>query len=133
MQLIELRSGQGYPTYRAVARAMHDEIAEVHPAIAGAMKHLDTSMEPASSACSPRSGPTTATRRRPDLQGPAHRFSELGWSGASGKPAARSDFRHDGEELTPHRPRPVCPIPPVPMLSAPSPGASPRSPSCCWR
>ncbi len=47
MQLIELRSGrEGHPTYRAVAQAMHDEIAEVHPAVAGAMSHLDTSMEP---------------------------------------------------------------------------------------
>ncbi|MCB0857724.1 MAG: FAD-dependent thymidylate synthase [Solirubrobacterales bacterium] len=47
MQLIELRSGrEGHPTYRAVAQAMHDEIAEVHPAVAGAMTHLDTSMEP---------------------------------------------------------------------------------------
>ena len=47
MQLIELRSGrEGHPTYRAVAQAMHDEIADVHPAVASAMKHLDTSMEP---------------------------------------------------------------------------------------
>jgi hypothetical protein len=47
MQLIELRSGrEGHPTYRAVAQAMHDAIAGVHPAVAGAMRHLDTSMEP---------------------------------------------------------------------------------------
>lgn len=47
MQLIELRSGrEGHPTYRAVAQAMHDEIAAVHPAVAGAMSHLDTSSEP---------------------------------------------------------------------------------------
>jgi len=47
MQLIELRSGrEGHPTYRAVAQAMHDEIADVHPAVAGAMSHLDISMEP---------------------------------------------------------------------------------------
>ena len=47
MQLIELRSGrEGHPTYRAVAQAMHEAIAGVHPAVAGAMRHLDTSMEP---------------------------------------------------------------------------------------
>lgn len=47
MQLIELRSGrEGHPTYRAVAQAMHDGIAAVHPAVAGAMTHLDTSAEP---------------------------------------------------------------------------------------
>jgi thymidylate synthase ThyX len=47
MQLIELRSGrEGHPTYRAVAQAMHDEIARVHPAIAAAMEHVDRSQEP---------------------------------------------------------------------------------------
>lgn len=47
MQLIELRSGrEGHPTYRAVAQAMHDRIAAVHPAVAGAMNYLDTSSEP---------------------------------------------------------------------------------------
>jgi thymidylate synthase ThyX len=47
MQLIELRSGrEGHPTYRAVAHAMHDEIARVHPAVAGAMRHVDRSEEP---------------------------------------------------------------------------------------
>ncbi|MBK5232302.1 MAG: FAD-dependent thymidylate synthase [Thermoleophilia bacterium] len=47
MQLIELRSGrEGHPTYRAVAHAMHDSIEAVHPAVAGAMKHIDTSTEP---------------------------------------------------------------------------------------
>lgn len=47
MQLIELRSGrEGHPTYRAVAQAMHDQILTVHPAVAGAMSHLDTSSEP---------------------------------------------------------------------------------------
>lgn len=47
MQLIELRSGrEGHPTYRAVAHAMHDSIESVHPAVAGAMKHIDTSAEP---------------------------------------------------------------------------------------
>jgi thymidylate synthase ThyX len=47
MQLIELRSGrEGHPTYRAVAHAMHDAIAGVHPAVAGAMVHIDRSSEP---------------------------------------------------------------------------------------
>jgi thymidylate synthase ThyX len=47
MHLIELRSGrEGHPTYRAVAQAMHDQIAAIHPAIAGAMSHVDTEREP---------------------------------------------------------------------------------------
>lgn len=47
MQLIELRSGrEGHPTYRAVAQAMHDSIESVHPAVANAMVHIDTSAEP---------------------------------------------------------------------------------------
>ena len=47
MHLIELRSGrEGHPTYRAVAQAMHERIASVHPAIAGAMTHIDSSTEP---------------------------------------------------------------------------------------
>jgi thymidylate synthase ThyX len=47
MHLIELRSGrEGHPTYRAVAQAMHERIASVHPAIAAAMTHLDSSTEP---------------------------------------------------------------------------------------
>ena len=47
MQLIELRSGrEGHPTYRAVAQAMHEEIARVHPTVAQAMKHVDRSREP---------------------------------------------------------------------------------------
>jgi thymidylate synthase ThyX len=47
MHLIELRSGrEGHPTYRAVAQAMHDRIAAVHPGIAAAMSHVDTSAEP---------------------------------------------------------------------------------------
>src|SRR5690606_20297206 len=34
MHLIELRSGrEGHPTYRAVAQAMHDRIAAVHPGV----------------------------------------------------------------------------------------------------
>jgi thymidylate synthase ThyX len=46
MQLIELRSGrEGHPSYRAVAQAMYRAIAEVHPAIAGAMVHVDHSDE----------------------------------------------------------------------------------------
>jgi thymidylate synthase ThyX len=47
MHLIELRSGrEGHPTYRAVAQAMHERIAAVHPAIAAAMTHVDESREP---------------------------------------------------------------------------------------
>ncbi len=47
MQLIELRSGrEGHPSYRAIAHEMHTQIAAVHPAVAGAMKHLDRTAEP---------------------------------------------------------------------------------------
>jgi thymidylate synthase ThyX len=47
MQLIELRSGrEGHPSYRAVAHEMHAQIAAVHPAVAGAMTHVDTDTEP---------------------------------------------------------------------------------------
>jgi thymidylate synthase ThyX len=47
MHLIELRSGrEGHPTYRAVAQAMYERIESVHPAIAAAMTHLDSSREP---------------------------------------------------------------------------------------
>jgi thymidylate synthase ThyX len=47
MQLIELRSGrEGHPSYRAVAHEMHRLIAEVHPAVAGAMRHVDSESEP---------------------------------------------------------------------------------------
>jgi thymidylate synthase ThyX len=47
MALIELRSGrEGHPSYRAVAHAMHARIAEVHPAVAAAMRHVDTASEP---------------------------------------------------------------------------------------
>jgi thymidylate synthase ThyX len=47
MHLIELRSGrEGHPTYRAVAHAMHERIAAVHPAVAEAMSHVDHSQEP---------------------------------------------------------------------------------------
>jgi thymidylate synthase ThyX len=47
MHLCELRSGrEGHPTYRAVAQAMHERIADVHPGIAAAMSYVDTSVEP---------------------------------------------------------------------------------------
>jgi thymidylate synthase ThyX len=47
MHLCELRSGrEGHPTYRAVAQAMHEAIAGVHPSIAKAMTHVDSSTEP---------------------------------------------------------------------------------------
>ena len=47
MHLIELRSGrEGHPAYRAVAQAMHERIAAVHPGVAAAMAHVDTSVEP---------------------------------------------------------------------------------------
>ncbi len=47
MHLIELRSGrEGHPTYRAVAQAMHERIAAVHPTVAEAMNHVDLSREP---------------------------------------------------------------------------------------
>ncbi|MFN8160163.1 MAG: FAD-dependent thymidylate synthase [Solirubrobacterales bacterium] len=47
MHLIELRSGrEGHPTYRAVAQAMHERIAGVHPSVAEAMSHVDTTTEP---------------------------------------------------------------------------------------
>jgi thymidylate synthase ThyX len=47
MQLIELRSGrEGHPSYRAVAHEMHAQIAAVHPAVAGAMLHVDRQTEP---------------------------------------------------------------------------------------
>jgi thymidylate synthase ThyX len=47
MQLIELRSGrEGHPTYRAVAHEMHRLVAQVHPAVAGSMTHVDTEAEP---------------------------------------------------------------------------------------
>ena len=47
MHLCELRSGrEGHPTYRAVAQAMHEAIAGVHPAVAEAMVHVDSSTEP---------------------------------------------------------------------------------------
>ena len=47
MQLIELRSGrEGHPSYRAVAHALHAEIAAVHPAVGAAMTHVDRETEP---------------------------------------------------------------------------------------
>jgi thymidylate synthase ThyX len=47
MHLIELRSGrEGHPSYRAVAQAMHERIAAVHPGVAATMSHVDSSAEP---------------------------------------------------------------------------------------
>ena len=47
MHLIELRSGrEGHPGYRAVAHEMHAQICAVHPAVAGAMTHVDDEKEP---------------------------------------------------------------------------------------
>jgi thymidylate synthase ThyX len=47
MHLIELRSGrEGHPAYRAVAHALHAEIARVHPAVASAMTFVDRDTEP---------------------------------------------------------------------------------------
>jgi thymidylate synthase ThyX len=47
MHLVELRSGrEGHPSYRAVAQAMHERIAAVHPGVAAAMSHVDSSAEP---------------------------------------------------------------------------------------
>jgi hypothetical protein len=47
MHLIELRSGrEGHPGYRAVAHELHRLIATVHPRVAAAMHHVDTSVEP---------------------------------------------------------------------------------------
>ncbi|MSO41540.1 MAG: thymidylate synthase [Solirubrobacterales bacterium] len=47
MHLIELRSArEGHPTYRAVAQEMYDRIEAVHPAIAAAISHVDSSREP---------------------------------------------------------------------------------------
>jgi thymidylate synthase ThyX len=46
MHLIELRSGrEGHPTYRAVAQAMHERIAAIHPGVASTMSFVDTSQE----------------------------------------------------------------------------------------
>jgi thymidylate synthase ThyX len=47
MHVIELRSGrEGHPTYRAVAHALHAEIAAVHPSVAAAMSYVDRDTEP---------------------------------------------------------------------------------------
>ena len=47
MHLIELRSGrEGHPAYRAVAHALHAEIAQVHPSVAAAMTFVDRDTEP---------------------------------------------------------------------------------------
>ena len=43
MHLIELRSGrEGHPTYRAVAQAMHERIAAIHPACGGSDEPTST-------------------------------------------------------------------------------------------
>ena len=47
MHLIELRSGrEGHPSYRAIAHEMHAQIAGAHPAVAGAITHVDRETEP---------------------------------------------------------------------------------------
>jgi len=47
MHLIELRSGrEGHPAYRAIAHALHAEIARVHPALAATMTFVDRDTEP---------------------------------------------------------------------------------------
>jgi thymidylate synthase ThyX len=47
MHVIELRSArEGHPSYRAIAHELHRLIATVHPRVAAAMHHLDTSVEP---------------------------------------------------------------------------------------
>jgi thymidylate synthase ThyX len=47
MHVIELRSGrEGHPAYRAVAHAMHAEIARVHPSVAAMMTFVDRDTEP---------------------------------------------------------------------------------------
>jgi thymidylate synthase ThyX len=47
MHLVELRSGrEGHPTYRAVAHAIHAEIARIHPSVAAAMTYVDSDTEP---------------------------------------------------------------------------------------
>jgi thymidylate synthase ThyX len=47
MHLIELRSGrEGHPGYRAIAHEMHAQIAATHPAVAGAITHVDRATEP---------------------------------------------------------------------------------------
>jgi thymidylate synthase ThyX len=47
MHVVELRSGrEGHPSYRAIARDMHDQIAAVHPTVAATMSHVDRSREP---------------------------------------------------------------------------------------
>jgi thymidylate synthase ThyX len=47
MHVIELRSGrEGHPAYRAVAHALHAEIARVHPTVAATMTFVDRDTEP---------------------------------------------------------------------------------------
>ena len=72
MHLIELRSGrEGHPAYRAVAHEMHAQIEAVHPAVAGAMTHVDPRDRAATGAHPQRDAPARARRggggRRPAL------------------------------------------------------------------
>jgi thymidylate synthase ThyX len=47
MHLIELRSGrEGHASYRTIAARMHELIAAVHPGVAAAMSHRDSTVEP---------------------------------------------------------------------------------------
>ena len=47
IHLVELRAGrEGHPSYRAVARELHAQIARVHPSVAAAMTHVDRETEP---------------------------------------------------------------------------------------
>ena len=77
MQLIELRSGrEGHPSYRAVAHEMHAQIAAVHPAVAGAMTHVDVETEPRLERILSRCAPTRGRRpasARPGREARAHR------------------------------------------------------------
>ena len=71
MHLIELRSGrEGHPTYRAVAQAMHERIAAIHPGVAAhddPRRHLGRAAPGADHERDPRptgSGPTPPSRPR---------------------------------------------------------------------
>jgi thymidylate synthase ThyX len=70
MQLVELRSGrEGHPAYRAVAHAMHERIAAVHPAVAAAMTHVDRETEPRLE----RIASELRTQAKLDARAPSHR------------------------------------------------------------
>ena len=71
MHLIELRSGrEGHPTYRAVAQAMHERIAAIHPGVAAAMelrRHLPGAApgaDPERDPHSAQAGAAPSRRRR---------------------------------------------------------------------